>query len=187
MADKRFYMACLDLEGRACLVVGGGSVGLEKARGLLDCGAHVTVVAPQIEPELEALPVRWRRKAYDATDLDGQFLVVAATASRSVNRRVFTDAEGHSLLCNVVDTPELCSFILPAVHRRDPIAIAVSTGGASPALAQRLRDELGSQIGDEHVALARRLRELRPWVKAHYHSYAERRDFFASVVEEALR
>ncbi len=82
MADKRFYMACLDLEGRACLVVGGGSVGLEKARGLLDCGAHVTVVAPQIEPELEALPVRWRRKAYDATDLDGQFLVVAATASR---------------------------------------------------------------------------------------------------------
>jgi siroheme synthase-like protein len=186
-AAKRYYMACLDLEGRPCLVVGGGTVGLEKAQGLLDCGAVVTVVAPQIEADLQRLPIRWRRKRYDAADLDGAFLVVAATSNPSVNRRVFQDAEARSLLCNVVDTPELCSFILPAVHRRDPIAIAVSTGGASPALAKRLRDELGAQVGERHVALARCLRDLRPWARAHYHSYDERRDFFEGVVDEALR
>jgi precorrin-2 dehydrogenase/sirohydrochlorin ferrochelatase len=179
-------MACLELDGRSCLVVGGGSVALEKVRGLLDCGAAVTVVAPEVEPELGALPVRVRRKRYQRADLDGAFLVVAATSDRAVNQRVFEDAEARSLLCNVVDTPELCSFILPAVYRRDPIALAVSTGGASPALAKRLRDELGAQIGEEHVALARRLRELRPWVKAHYPTYAARRDYFEALVEESL-
>jgi len=183
---ERYYMACLDLEGRRCLVVGGGSVALEKAKGLLECGAIVTLVAPQIEPELQLLPIRWRQKRYDASDLDGQLLVVAATSTSSVNRRVFADAEARSLLCNVVDVPELCSFILPAVFRRDPIAVAVSTGGASPALAQRLRDELGALIEERHVALAHRLRELRPWVRAHYRTYRERKAFFEAAVEEAL-
>lgn len=186
MAEKRYYLACLDLDGRPCLVVGGGPVGAEKASALLECGARVTVVAPGIDPELERLPIRLRRKRYDASDLEGQLLVIAATGSRSLNRRISRDADARSLLCNVVDTPELCSFILPAVYRRDPIALAVSTGGASPALAKRLRDELGRQITDEHVELARRLRELRPWVRAHYPTYRERRDFFEALVAEAL-
>jgi precorrin-2 dehydrogenase len=184
--EKRYYMACLDLEGRSCLVVGGGAVGLEKAKGLLDCGAVVTVVAPEIDRDLQLLPVRWRRKRYETDDLNGVFLVVAATPDRDLNRRVFEDAEARSLLCNVVDDAELCSFILPAVYRRDPIALAVSTGGASPALAKRLRDELGEQIDERHVELAWRLRELRPWVRAQYPSYAERRDFFESLVAEEL-
>jgi precorrin-2 dehydrogenase/sirohydrochlorin ferrochelatase len=185
--EKHYYLACLDLEGRRCLVVGGGKVGLEKAKGLLDCGAVVTVVAPWIEPELERLPVRWRRKRYETADLDGNFLAVAATPLRSVNRRVFRDGEARSLLVNVVDTPDLCSFILPAVYRRDPIALGVSTGGASPALAKRLRDELGARIGEEHVDLARRLRALRPWARRHYPTYAARRDYFESIVDESLR
>jgi len=82
--------------------------------------------------------------------------------------------------------PELCSFILPAIHRRGPIALAVSTGGASPALAQRLRDDFGSQIGDEHERLAEELRALRPWVREHLGTYAERRDFFRERVTEVL-
>jgi siroheme synthase-like protein len=184
--EKRYYMACLDLEGRKGLVVGGGSVGLEKAKGLLECGAVVTVVAPQIEPELQGLPIRRLQKRYDVADLEGSFVVVAATSTRSVNRRVFADAEARSLLCNVVDVPELCSFILPAVYRRDPIAIAVSTGGASPALAKRLRDELGGRIEDRHIDLAHRLRELRPWARTHYRSYRERKEFFEAAVDEAL-
>ena len=134
--EKRYYLACLDLAGRSCLVVGGGKVGLEKARGLLECGAVVTVVAPQIEPELQQLPVRWRRKRYETEDLAGNTLVVAATPVRSVNHRIFRDAEERSMLVNVVDTPELCSFILPAVYRRDPIALAVSTL-AAPRLRWR--------------------------------------------------
>jgi siroheme synthase-like protein len=179
-------MACLDLEARSCLVVGAGKVGLEKIRGLLDAGAHVTVVAPQAEAELVSLPVTWIRRAYRPGDLDGRYLVVAATPNRALNRRIFRDAEQRSLLCNVVDTPELCSVILPAVHRDGPIAIAVSTGGASPALAQHLRDRLSESVGPTHVDLARRLRDLRPWVKAHYPTYEERRDFFRNLVEETL-
>jgi precorrin-2 dehydrogenase/sirohydrochlorin ferrochelatase len=186
MKEKSYYMACLDLEGRSCLVVGAGSTGLEKAKGLLECGARVTVVAPQALSELDGLPVEWIRRSYRSSDLDGRFLVVAATSVASLNRRVFADAEARGLLCNVVDVPELCSFILPAVHREGPIALAVSTSGASPVLAQRLRESLGAQIRPEHAQLARRLRELRPWVKAHYPTYEQRRDFFRQLVEREL-
>jgi siroheme synthase-like protein len=185
-ADKRYYMACVDLDGRPVLVVGGGRVGLEKVEGLLDCGAHVTVVAPQVVPELERLPVELVRRGYRRSDLDGRFLVVAATSTPSVNRRVYRDAESRALLCNVVDVPELCSFILPAIHRADPIAVAISTGGASPALAQRLRDEIAAVVRPEHAELAVRLRELRPWAKSHLPTYEARRDYFASLVKETL-
>lgn len=187
MTEKRYYMTCLDLEGRSCLVVGGGTVALEKVRGLLECGARVTVVAPQIVDALLALDVEHVRRGYHASDLEGRFLVVAATSTPSLNRRVYKEAEGRSLLCNVVDVPELCSFILPAVVRRDPIAVAVSTGGASPALAQRIRDDVAGVIGPEHAELALRLRELRPWAKEHLPTYEARRDFFADLVASELR
>jgi precorrin-2 dehydrogenase / sirohydrochlorin ferrochelatase len=186
VSETRYYMACLDLGDRPVLVVGGGRVGLEKVEGLLDCGAYVTVVAPQIISELEQLPVVIVRRSYRSEDLEGRFLVVAATSTPSVNRRVYRDAEARALLCNVVDVPELCSFILPAVHREDPIAVAISTGGASPALAQRLRDEIAAIVRPEHADLARRLRELRPWAKAHLPTYEERRDYFAGLVKETL-
>ena len=186
MSERRYYMACLDLSGRSVLVVGGGRVALEKVEGLLDCEAAVTVVAPQIVPGLEDLPVALVRRGYRSDDLDGRYLVVAATSTPSVNRRVFRDAEARSLLCNVVDVPELCSFILPAVHRQDPIAVAISTGGASPALAQRLRDEIAAVVRPEHAELAVRLRAERPWAKTHLPTYEARRDYFATLVSEAL-
>jgi len=186
MAERRYYMACLDLAGRSVLVVGGGRVALEKVQGLIECGAAVTVVAPQIVPELELPPVELVRRGYRTEDLEGRFLVVAATSTPSVNRRVYRDAEAQSLLCNVVDVPELCSFILPAVHREDPIAVAISTGGASPALAQRLRDDIAAVVRPEHAALALRLREQRPWAKAHLPTYEARRDYFAALVREEL-
>jgi len=181
-----YYMACLDLRGRSVLVVGGERVALEKVDGLLAAGARVTVVAPQIAAELESRDVEFVRREYRTGDLDGRFLVVAATSASSVNRRVFRDAESHALLCNVVDVPELCSFILPAVHREGPIAVAVSTGGASPALAQRLRDEIAEIVQPEHAVLAERLRELRPWARSHLPTYEARRDYFAALVEEAF-
>jgi precorrin-2 dehydrogenase / sirohydrochlorin ferrochelatase len=184
--ERRYYMACLDLNGRAVLVVGAGRVGLEKASELVACGARVTVVAPDAEPELTALPVELVRREYRRSDLDGRFFVVAATSTRAVNRRVFRDAEARSVFCNVVDTPELCSVILPAVHRVGPIAVAVSTGGASPALAQRLRDDIAEVVRPEHAALARTLRELRPWARSHLPTYEARRDYFAGLVRDAL-
>jgi siroheme synthase-like protein len=186
MAERRYYMACLDLERRSCLVVGGGQVALEKACGLLECGARVTVVAPEILDDLRALDVELLERPYHASDLDGRFLVIAATSRRTVNRTVHRDATARSLLCNVADVPELCSFILPAVLRRDPIAIAVSTGGASPALAQRIRDDIADLVTDEHAALARELRELRPWVRERYPTYEARKQFFAELVAGEL-
>jgi precorrin-2 dehydrogenase len=168
--EKQYYVACLDLSGRRCLVVGAGALAAEKARSLSDCGADVKVL----------------ERDYVPSDLDGCFLVVAATDDATLQRRVFADAEARAVLCNVPDVPELCSFILPAVHRDGPIAIAVSTGGASPALAQRLRNEFAAVVGPEHVELALRLRELRPEVKKRFATYEERRAYFQSLVVEAL-
>lgn len=182
----RYYMACLDLEGRSVLVVGGGAVALEKVRGLVECGARVTVVAPDALPELLSLAVEWLERGYHASDLRGRFLVVAATSSTPRNRRVFADAEARGVLCNVVDVPELCSLILPAVHRQGPIAVAVSTGGASPALAQRIRDDVAALVGPQHASLAEELRALRPWAKENLPTYEARRDYFRRRVEEAL-
>jgi len=182
----RYYMACLDLEGRSVLVVGGGTVAVEKVRGLLECGARVTVVAPESVRELRALPVEWIERGYHSSDLRARFLVVAATSSTPLNRRVFADAEARNVLCNVVDVPELCSLILPAVHRQGPIAVAVSTGGASPALAQRIRDDVAELVGPRHADLAEELRALRPWAKQNLPTYEARRDYFQRLVQEAL-
>jgi siroheme synthase-like protein len=185
MADA-YYFACLDLTGRRCLVVGGGAVGLEKVRGLLAAGAAVTVVAPQIEPELRELPVTLVERRYQPMDVEGRWLVVAATPEREVNRRVHRDASSARVFCNVADDPELCTFILPAIHREGSIAVAVSTGGASPALAQHLRTRVAELVTPRHAELAEELRELRPWAKENLPTYEARRDWFARKVAEAL-
>jgi siroheme synthase-like protein len=179
-------MACLDLRGRDCLVVGGGSVAAEKVHGLLDCEARVTVVAPRVDEEVRRLPVRIERREFRDDDLDGRLLVIAATDVRDVNARVSRAAAERSLLCNVADDPELCSFILPALVRRDPIVVGVSTGGASPALAQRIRSDIASLVGPEHAALARKLASLRPWAKRTLPTYEARRDYFQELVAKEL-
>lgn len=184
--DKRFYMACLDLEGRHCLVVGAGPIGLEKIEGLLDARARVTVVSPEAVQAVQDLPVEWHQRPYEPADLEGKFLVVAATNVPAVNRQVYEDAERRSMLCNVADVPELCNFILPAVLRLDPIAIGISTGGASPALAQRLRRDIETVVGPEHAELARDLRRVRSWAKRNLATYEDRKVFFQDAVEKAL-
>ena len=182
----QYYMACLDLRGRRCVVVGGGSVGLEKAKGLLACGARVTVVSPELDAGFAELGVEWRQREYETGDLEGMFLVIAATDERAVNEAVHRDAERRAMLCNVADVPDLCNFILPAVHREGPIAVAVSTGGASPALAKRLRTQIAELVGPEHAELAEELRAMRPEVKERFSTYEERRDYFEDVVAASL-
>ena len=184
--EKQFYMACLDLTGRRCVVVGGGSVAFEKAAGLVSCGASVTVISPHLDEAFHSLEVESVLRNYRTGDLRGAFLVIAATSDPEVNSRVSRDAERHGKLCNVADVPELCNFILPAVHRQGPIAVAVSTGGASPALAKRLRSEIAELVGPEHAELAEELRAMRPEVKERFATYEERRDYFEALVERAL-
>jgi siroheme synthase-like protein len=181
-----YYMVCLDLCGKQCLVVGGGRVALEKAKGLLDAGAEVSVVAPEVDDELAALPVRVARRPFRRSDVVRRFLVIAATSDRLVNTAVSQAAADRGIPCNVADDPGLCSFILPAVVRRDPIQVAVSTGGASPALAQRIRDDIEDLLSPRHAEVARMLKELRPWAKRELPTYEARRDFFRRLVEEAL-
>jgi siroheme synthase-like protein len=184
--EIRYYMACLDLRGRDCLVVGGGRVATEKVQGLLDCDARVTVVAPELDVELRSLPVAVHERRFRPSDVVGRFLVVAATNDRSVNASVSAAANERSTPCNVADDPELCSFILPAIVRRDPIVVGVSTGGASPALAQRIRSDVERLLGPEHAALARKLAALRPWAKRELPTYQARRDYFQALVAEEL-
>ncbi|MGN6379221.1 MAG: precorrin-2 dehydrogenase/sirohydrochlorin ferrochelatase family protein [Gaiellales bacterium] len=181
-----FYMACLKLTDRRCLVVGAGSVGLEKVEGLMACGARVHVVAPVACAEIEELAatgdLEWSRREFRAGDLEGHFLAIAATADTDVNVAVFEEAESRSMLCNVVDVPPLCSFILPAIVRSGPIAIAISTAGSSPALAKRMKREISELYGPEHAALAEILNDLRGWAKATLPTYGDRKRFFEGIV-----
>jgi siroheme synthase-like protein len=155
------------VRGRDCLVVGGGAVAARKARELARCGAAVSVVAPVVEPELSALPgVAVEARPYRSSDVSRRFLVVAATDDRAVNRRVAADAEASGVWVNAVDDPDACSFTAPAVLRRGPVAVAVSTGGRSPALAAWLRDRLAEVVGPELGPLAELLSEARAALQA---------------------
>jgi precorrin-2 dehydrogenase/sirohydrochlorin ferrochelatase len=145
----------LKLEGRSCLVVGAGSVGENKLRTLIRAGARVRIVSPQATPGVQKLAVEnkivWLRRKFMARDLDGMLLVIVATSSPSVNKRVSEHARRRGVLCNAVDDPENCDFYYPAVVRRGNFQIAISTGGRSPELAHRLRKELQQQFGAEYT------------------------------------
>jgi precorrin-2 dehydrogenase / sirohydrochlorin ferrochelatase len=187
MLETPFYVACLKLKGRRCLVVGGGDVGLEKVEGLLACDADVTLIAPVAHPELEGLAaegsIAWERRAYaGASDLEGAFMAIAATDDSEVNIGVFDDAERRAMLVNVVDVPPLCNFILPAIVRSGPLAIAISTAGASPALAKRMKREISELFGEEYARLAVILNDARGWAKGTLPTYRDRKEFFEGIV-----
>jgi siroheme synthase-like protein len=187
MLETPFYIACLKLKGRRCVVVGGGDIGLEKVEGILTCDGDVTLIAPVAHPELEALAaegsVAWEPRAYaGAADLDGAFLVIAATDDSEVNIGVYDDAEKRAMLVNVVDVPPLCSFILPAIVRSGPLAIAISTAGASPALAKRMKREIAELFGEEYARLAVILNGARGWAKSTLPTYQDRKEFFEGIV-----
>ena len=187
MLDIPFYIACLKLSGRRCLVVGGGHIGLEKVEGLLACEGEVVLIAPRaIEPLRELAAegsIRWARRKYAGPeDLDGVFMVIAATDDTDVNIQIYDDAERGAKLVNVVDVPPLCNFILPAIIRTGPLAIAISTAGASPALAKRIRNEIAEEYGERYARLAIMLNEVRGWAKGTLPTYQDRKVFFESVV-----
>jgi precorrin-2 dehydrogenase/sirohydrochlorin ferrochelatase len=156
MLETPFYIACLRLKGRRCLVVGGGDIGLEKVEGLLACDASVT--------------------------LEGCLIAIAATDDTDINIRVFDDAEMRAMLVNVVDVPPLCNFILPAIVRTGPLAVAISTAGASPALAKRMKREISELFGEPYAQLAILLNDVRGWAKGTLPTYQDRKEFFESIV-----
>jgi precorrin-2 dehydrogenase / sirohydrochlorin ferrochelatase len=186
MLETPFYMAALKLKGRRCVVVGGGEVGLEKVEGLLLCGGDVVLVAPEAVDELAAYAkegsISWERREFSEPDLDGAFLAIAATGDTEVNIAVSEAAERRAMLVNVVDVPPLCNFILPAIERSGPLAIAISTAGASPALAKRMRDEIAERFGEPYARLAVILNDHRGWAKQTLPTYQDRKEFFEGIV-----
>ena len=187
MLDTPFYIACLKLKGRRCVVVGGGDIGLEKVEGLLACDADVTLIAPDaIEPLREHAregAIHWEQRPYaGAADLEGVFMAIAATDDTDVNISVYDNAERRAMLVNVVDVPPLCNFILPAIVRTGPLAIAISTAGASPALAKRMKREIEALFGEPYARLAVMLNDVRGWAKATLPTYQDRKEFFEGIV-----
>lgn len=187
----------LKLEGKQCLVVGAGKIGEPKIGGLLETGAHIRVVAleatAQVREWATAGKLELELRAFAAEDLDGAFLAVVATNSRTLNERVYYEAQKRRVLCNVVDVPDLCDFFYPAVVRRGDLQIAVSTGGQSPSLAQKIRQQLEKQFGAGYAAWVAELGETRKLILASdldkerklelLHSLASREAFEAAIAE----
>src|ERR1700709_1655947 len=187
MLETPFYIACLKLKGRRCLVVGGGDIGLEKVEGLLACDADVTLMAPVAHPRLEDLAdqgsIEWaRREDAGAAALEGVFMAIACTDDTDVNIAVFDDAERRAMLVNIVDVPPLCNFILPAIVRTGPLPIAISTAGAAPALAKGMKAEVSELFGEEYARLAIMLNDARGWAKGTLPTYQDRKAFFEGIV-----
>ena len=187
MLETPFYIACLKLKGRRCVVIGGGAMGLEKSEGLLAGGGDVTVISPDAGPELEALAaegsITWEQRDYvGPEDLEAVFIVIACTDSTETNIQIYEDAEKRAMLVNIVDVPPLCNFILPAIVRTGPLAIAISTAGASPALAKRMKREISELFGEEYAQLAIMLNETRGWAKGTLPTYQDRKAFFEEIV-----
>jgi len=188
MNEPRFaYPIALNLVGRRVLVVGGGNVALRKARTLAGAGAAVRVVSPEILPELRADPrFECIAEPYDARHLAGAALVIAATDDEAVNARVAAGARAAGVLVNVVDRPALCDFIVPSVVERGALVIAISTGGAAPGLARRLREELEEEFGPEYATYLDVMANVRAGIQARDLPPDVRRRLFERLSEDDI-
>lgn len=160
------YPIVVRVAGRRVLVVGGGVIALRKTQGLLASGASVTVVSPEFVDGFASLDVARVERRYESADLDGAWLVVAATNDAAVQQQIFDECEARGVFCNAVDDPDRCSFILPAVERRGPVLVTVSTQGRSPTLAKHLRDLLAAAIPENVEALAADLAAQRKTIQS---------------------
>jgi uroporphyrin-III C-methyltransferase/precorrin-2 dehydrogenase/sirohydrochlorin ferrochelatase len=182
-----YFPVFLKVKGRPCLVVGGGKVAARKVLSLLRAGGQVTVVAPQVCDELQAQAgsdaVTLVGREFSAADIEGKVLAIAATDDTAVNRSVYELASGQGIPVNVVDNPELCSFIVPSIVDRSPVQVAVSTGGASPVLARLLRARLESFIPAAYGRLAQLVDDYRQHVKQRFSDVDQRRYFWESILQ----
>jgi len=170
MKPAKLFPMFLKLSGRPCLVVGAGTIAESKIVSLLEAGGRLRVVAPEATPQVRSWArsneIQWHQRPFEPHDLDGIFLVVAATSSTELHKRIFEEATRRGVLCNIVDVPPLCDFYYPAVVQRGALQIAISTSGESPALAQRLRKQLEEHFGAEYEEWLAQLGEARDKVQS---------------------
>ena len=186
-----YYPVYLDLQNRRCLVVGGGPIAVGKVSGLIEAGARVTVVAPEVDARIAQWHVEgqcvWYAREFQPADIEPAWLVIAATNDRAVNAYVYRLADQQLRLANAVDDIEHCNFIAPAVARAGSIQVAVSTSGKSPALAKELRDEIERDLlTPERARLAEFLGEWRAQVKDALPTYQQRKQFWEHVLESQV-
>ena len=186
----RYYPIHLDIQNRNCLVVGGGGVGTRKVTTLLNCGAKVTVVSPEISQRLhnlaETAPLTLKSRPYRCADIEGMFLVIGATNDMKLNRQISNDAEQLNTLCNIADRPEVCNFILPSIVRRDDLVITISTSGKSPAMAKKLRKALENQYGEEYGTLLRLMGTIRKKLLRQAHEPEAHKPLFEQLISSDL-
>jgi precorrin-2 dehydrogenase/sirohydrochlorin ferrochelatase len=165
MKPAKLFPMFLKLLARPCLVVGAGTVAESKIASLLEGGGRVHVVAPEATPQVrswtQSKDIEWHQRPFQPNDLEGMFLVIAATSSTELHGQIFEQATKRGVLCNIVDVPVFCDFYYPSVVQRGALQIAISTAGQSPALAQRLRKELEVQFGPEYEEWVAQLGEVR--------------------------
>jgi precorrin-2 dehydrogenase len=182
------FPAFLKLKGRRCLVVGAGPIAEEKIESLLRAGAKIRVVAPEATQRVQSWArvrkIRWQRRAFRPADLASAFLVVAATSSSALHANIFKQARRRGVLCNAVDDPAHCDFYYGAVVRRGELQIAISTGGHSPALAQRLRKKLEKEISSEYERWVTTLGAARKRLFAKSISPAQRKALLHALASE---
>ena len=183
------YPVSLNLTGKTCVVVGGGSVAVRKVKTLLEYGAHVSVISPALDAELAAIHTQfaWIPQNYTDGMLDGAFLVIAATDSRDVNHRVAQWCQEHQVLVNVVDSKEESSFTVNAAVRQGDLTLTVSTNGVSPAISRKIRKQLQQQFGPEYAIMLEMVREIRNQAMETIPDEARRREFLQSLADMELQ
>jgi len=186
----RYYPMMMDLQGRTCVVVGGGEVAARKAEMLLKCGAVVRLVAPEVHelllPFIEDGRIEHINADYDKSRLKGCSLVIASTDDSGVNRTVYRDAAEKGIPVNVVDVPELCSFIVPSVVEKGDLIVAISTSGKSPAMAKRIRKELQEYFGDEYAVMLELMGEVRTMLMKREPDIGKRMKLLSGVANSNL-
>jgi len=183
----KYYPIYLDMRGRPCLVIGGGTVAERKTLTLLEAGAEITIVSPTLTLKLQELSrsgkITHRKKNYEEKDLSGEFIVIAATDSPEVNSSAALACKNRHILVNVVVPPDESSFIVPSVVERGDLLIAVSTGGISPALAKKIRQELEACYGTEYTHFLEKLAKVRKRVLEEVPDEQKRRSIFQAIVD----
>ena len=187
MRRTGYYPLFADLTGRRCVVIGGGPIAQRKTTTLLGYGADVTVVSPTITAPLRRYAkqgkIRHVSRRFRPADLRGAWLVYASTDEQRINELVYRSATARRIFTNVVDQKPLCSFIAPAIYRRGPLTVAVSTGGASPSVAKKVRSDIGRMIGAEYVPMLGLLAGLRDVAKQTLPKYQDRKVYFDRLVQ----
>jgi len=185
-----YYPVFLDLDKARCLVIGGGTIAERKVEALLAAGGEVTLISPELTAALRALEAAGRltvqQRPYQREDLDAVSLVIAATDDPALQRQIAADAKRANILCNIVDQPALCSLIMPAMVQRGDLTIAVSTNGASPTLAKKIRQDLTEQFGPEYAVALRLLRRIRERLMHEQCSARDRQRLLTSLAESPL-